>query len=59
MDNSNSQCNSQQTFGTSRIVQGDHSTCSKPIVDIDLKVAFYYKVIILKRNLQINVNGRF
>ena len=40
-------------------IQGDHSTCSKPIVDIDLKVAFYYKVIILKRNFQINVKGRF
>ena len=30
-------------------VQGDHSACSKPPVDVDLK----------KRNFQINVNERF
>ena len=40
-------------------VQGDPSGSSKPIVDIDLKVAFYYKVLILKRNFHINVNDRF
>ena len=39
-------------------VQGDHSACSKPLVDDDLKVAFYDKVLILKRNFHINVNGR-
>ena len=39
-------------------VQGDHSACSKPLVDNDLKVAFYDKVLILKRNFHINVNGR-
>ena len=39
--------------------QGDHSTCSKPPVNIDLKVVFYHKVLILKRNFQINVNERF
>ena len=40
-------------------IQGDHSACSKPPVDIDLKVLFWYKVPILKRNIQINFNGRF
>ena len=40
-------------------VQGDTSGWWKPPVDIDLQVAFYYKVLILKRNFQINVNGRF
>ena len=30
-------------------VQGDHSGCAKPPVDIDLKVAFYNKAPILKR----------
>ena len=40
-------------------IQGDHSACSKPPIDIDLRVAFWYKVLILKRNFQINVNGRF
>ena len=34
-------------------VQGDHSVCLKPPVDIDLKVEFYYKVLILKRNFHI------
>ena len=29
-------------------VQGDHSACSKPPIDIDLKVVFYYKVLIIK-----------
>ena len=42
-----------------KYLQGDHSACSKPPVDIDLKVVFYYKILILKRNLNINVNGRF
>ena len=40
-------------------VQGDHSACSKPPLDIDLKVAFEYKVLLLKRNFQINVNKMF
>ena len=40
-------------------LQGDHSACSKPPVDIDLKVVFQHKVLILKCNFQINVNGRF
>ena len=39
--------------------QGDHSACSKPPVDIDLKVVFYNKDLRLKHNLQINVNERF
>ena len=44
------------------LIQGDPSGLSKPIVDIDVKVAFYYEEIedlILKRNFQINVNNRF
>ena len=40
-------------------VQGDHSACSKPAVDIYLKVVFYYTDLIVKRNFQINVNLRF
>ena len=42
-----------------RALQGDTSHLSKPAVEIDLKVAFEYKALILKRNFQINVNGRF
>ena len=38
-----------------RNVQGDTSGCLKPPVDIELKVAFYYKVLILKRIFHINV----
>ena len=61
----NVQCNPvnrvQYTLNMSdtALVQGDHSACSKPPVDIDLKVEFHYKVLILKRNFQINVNRRF
>ena len=44
---------------TGMIIQGDNSACSKPPIDINLRVAFEYKVLILKRNFQINVNGRF
>ena len=40
-------------------IQGDTSGRTKPPVDIDVKVAFYYKGLLLKRNFQINVNGRF
>ena len=40
-------------------VQGDPSGLSKPVVDIDVKVAFWYEDLILKRNFQINVNNRF
>ena len=40
-------------------MQGDHSACSKPPVDIDLKVAVLNKDLIIKRNFQINVNGGF
>ena len=35
-------------------IQGDPSRSSKPIIDIDVKVAFYYKDILLKRNFHIN-----
>ena len=42
-----------------RELQGDPSGSSKPIVDIDLKGTFQYKVLILKRNFHINVNDRF
>ena len=41
------------------LVQGDPSAQSKPPFDIDLKVALQYKVLLLKRNFQINVNRRF
>ena len=40
-------------------LQSDTSGCSKPPVDIDLKVAFKGKVCILKHNFHINVNGTF
>ena len=33
-------------------IQGDTSVCAKPPVDIDVKVAFYYKDLILKRNFK-------
>ena len=33
-------------------IQGDPAPCSKPPVDIDVKVAFYDKVLILKRNFK-------
>ena len=42
-----------------KTVQGDHSACSKPPVDIDLKVALYHNVLIKYRNFQKNVKGRF
>ena len=32
-------------------VQGDHSGCVKPSVDIKTKVLFYYEVHVLKRNI--------
>ena len=41
------------------ILQGDQAAWTNPPVDIDVKVAFYYKDLILKRNFQINVSGRF
>ena len=41
-----------------KYIQGETSGWLKPPVDIDLKVAFYDKVIILKCNFHINVNGR-
>ena len=41
------------------LIQGDHLACSKPPVDIDLKVALWYKDFILKCNFQTNVNGMF
>ena len=40
-------------------MQGYHSACSKPLVHFDAKVAFQFKDLILKLNLQINVNRRF
>ena len=36
-----------------------HSGCAKSPIDIDLKVGFQYKVLILQCNSHINVNGRF
>ena len=40
-------------------IQGDTSRLSKPVVDINLKVVFEYKVLILKCNFHININRRF
>ena len=40
-------------------VQGDHSACAKPPVVINVKVAFWYTDLIVKRNFNIDVNGRF
>ena len=40
-------------------VQGDQAACPKPPVDIDVKVACQYKDLLLKTQLQINVNGSF
>ena len=40
-------------------VQGDHSGCDKPPVDIKTNVTFLYKLLILKRNLCFDVNRRF
>ena len=40
-------------------LQGDTSVCLKFYFDIDVKVAFYYKDLILKCNIQINVKKRF
>ena len=39
---------------------GDTSRCFKPPVDIDVKVAFYFKDLILNYNFHIDdVDGRF
>ena len=38
---------------------GDTSRCFKPPVDIDVKVEFYFKDLILNCNLQIDANSRF
>ena len=40
-------------------VQGDHSSCDKPHIDTKTNVAFYCKLLILKRNFCFDVNGRF
>ena len=40
-------------------VQGDTSDSSKPHVDINTKLAFQYKLLILKRNFCFDVNRRF
>ena len=40
-------------------VQGDHSGCVKPPVDIKTKVPFWYEANVLKRKLCFGVNGRF
>ena len=39
-------------------IQGDHSGCSQPPIDIKTKVAFQYKPLILKHNFCFLVNGR-
>ena len=40
-------------------VQGDHSGCVKPPVNIKTKVVFYYIGLVLKHNFGFDVNGRF
>ena len=40
-------------------LQGDHSGCVKPPVDIKTNVAFQYMGIIQKQNYCFNVNGSF
>ena len=40
-------------------LQGDHSGCFKPPVDIKTKVHFLYEELIPKRNICFGVNGRF
>ena len=40
-------------------VQDDHSACSKPPVDIDLKVVFKYKFLILNANFKSMSMGGF
>ena len=40
-------------------VQGDHSGCAKPPVDIKTKVPFYYMGLILNWNFCFDVNRRF
>ena len=40
-------------------IQGDHSGCAKPPVDIKTKVPFYYEAHVLKQNFCFEVNGRF
>ena len=41
------------------LVHGDTSRCFKPPVDIDVKVEFYFKDLILNCNLQIDANSIF
>ena len=45
--------------GVSKILQGDHSGCAKPPVDIKTKVAFEYLGLILKRNFCFDIYRRF
>ena len=45
--------------GFQQAVQGDRAAWTKPPVDIDVKVAFYYKNLILKRNFQMKSTGGF
>ena len=40
-------------------IQGDHSGCSQPPVDIKTKVPFQYEAYLLKRNFCFDVNRRF
>ena len=40
-------------------LQGDHSGCAKPPLEIKTKVPFLYMDLILKRNICFDVNGRF
>ena len=40
-------------------IQGDHSGFDKPPVDPKTNVAFKYKLLLLKQNFSLDVNGRF
>ena len=40
-------------------LQGDHSGCDKPPVDIKTKAPFYYEAHVLKRDIDFGVNWRF
>ena len=46
-------------YGKNISVQGDHSSCAKPPIDIKTEVPFYITDSILKWNFCFDVNGRF
>ena len=50
---------SKKTYDDEAKLQGDHSGCVRPPVDIKTNVAFQYMLIILKHNFWFHANGRF